>query len=133
MLVFKDIRDKEQLNKYLLENGLEPNTFHDSIYFGGFEDDKLFGICEAFLTDKGVFLGDWHVDSSHSGQGLEEAILRSLFNKLELNQIDYIFSREKHNILDKVGFQDSPEGYRLDLKRLFNSGCSCCGGEAHEE
>ena len=48
MLVFKDIRDEEQLGKYLLENGLEPKTLRNSIFFGGFEDDKLFGICEAF-------------------------------------------------------------------------------------
>ncbi len=133
MLVFKDIRDEEQLGKYLLENGLEPKTLRDGIFFGGFEDDKLFGICEAYLSDDGVFLGNWHVDDSHSGQGMEEAILRSLFNKLELNQIEYIYSKDKHSLLDRIGFQNSPEGYRLDLKKLFNGGCSCCGGGAHEE
>ncbi|MDY0255761.1 hypothetical protein [Gudongella oleilytica] len=133
MLVFKDIRDEDQLGKYLLENGLEPKALRDSTFFGGFEDEKLFGICEAYLSDDGVFLGNWHVDGSHSGQGMEEAILRSLFNKLELNQIDYIYSKDKHNLLDRIGFRDSPEGYRLDLKKLFDGGCSCCGGEVHEE
>lgn len=133
MLVFKDIKDKEQLNKYLLENGMEPKALHDSIYFGGFEDDKLFGVCEAYLSDEGVFLGDCHVLKDHSNQGMEEAILRSLFNKLELNQIDYIYSKDTSDLLKKIGFKDCPEGYRLDLKRLFNGGCSCCGGEAHEE
>lgn len=133
MLVFKDIRDEDQLGKYLLENGLEPKTLRNSIFFGGFEDDKLFGICEAYLSDDGVFLGNWHVDDPHSGQGMEEAILRSLFNKLELNQIEYIYSKDKHSLLDMIGFQNSPEGYRLDLKKLFNGGCSCCGGGAHEE
>lgn len=133
MLVFKDIKDAALLSKYLLENGLEPRTLQDRIFFGGFEEDKLFGVCEAYLSDGGVFLGDYMVDNSHSGLGMEEAILKSLFNKLELNQVHYIYSKDKNDLLNKIGFKDSPEGYRLDLKKLFNGGCSCCGGETHEK
>lgn len=133
MLVFKDIKNEDELLDYLSENGLGLLEFNNGIFFGGYEDDKLFGIAEAYLKNDRVFLGVNHIVEDHSGQGMEEAILRSLFNKLELNNIDFIYCDTKSALLDKIGFEERSEGYLLDLKKLFDSGCSCCGGEAHEE
>lgn len=133
MLVFKDIKNEEQLLNYLTENGLEDKESRDGIFFGGFEDEKLFGIAEAYLDNEKVYLGMTHVIEAYLGQGMEEAIIRSLLNKLELKHIKFVYSFEQSALLDKIGFIERDEGYGIDLVKLFNSSCSCCGGESHEE
>lgn len=132
MLIFKDITIEEQLLSYIDENGLQNKINEQGMFFGAFDDAQLFGVCEVFIPDKKAYLGVVHVKDEYSGQGMDDALVRSLFNKLELRGLKYIYSYSKGPLLDSLGFEESEEGYRCDLEELFRKGCSCCGGSHHE-
>ena len=48
MLVFKDITDEKLFLNYIDQNNLTDNANREGMYFGAFEDDLLFGMCEAY-------------------------------------------------------------------------------------
>lgn len=132
MLVFKDITDEKLFLNYIDQNNLTDNANREGMYFGAFEDDLLFGMCEAYMSNKGVTIGFVHLLPEYQNQGMEDALLKSLFNKLELRGISYIYSNLNSELLDQLGFKDSGDGYKCDIEAMFSQGCSCCGSDHHE-
>lgn len=127
MLVFKDVSNLDIINEYIEKNKLEELYFQDGLFFGGFEDDRLFGLCQVNFDEKGIAMGMIHVIEDYRGQGFGNAMVRSLFNKLDLNGIRFVYSPSANKYLDKLGFKFHGNVYGCDLKEMFNGGCSCCG------
>lgn len=132
MLVFKDITDERLVLNYIGQNNLSYKTNRDGMYFGAFEDELLFGLCEAYMSNRGVSVGFVHVLPEYQNKGMEDALLKSLFNKLELRGIKYVFSNLNNELLDQLGFKDDDDGYKCDIEAMFNKGCSCCRSDHHE-
>jgi N-acetylglutamate synthase-like GNAT family acetyltransferase len=132
MLVFKDITDEKLVLNYIYQKNLTDKVNSDGMYFGAFEDELLFGMCEAYMSSKGVTIGFVHVLPEYQNQGMEDTLLKSLFNKLELRGIKYVYSILKSELLDQLGFKDNEDGYKCDIEAMFSKGCSCCGSDHHE-
>lgn len=131
MMVFKDIIDMESIDIYIKDNNLGELFFRDGLFFGGFQDDLLFGLCQVNFTENGISMGMIHITKEFRGQGLGNAMVRSLFNKLDLNGIKFVYSQSAHPYLEKLGFKFYDRIYGCNLEELFNKGCSCCGVEDH--
>lgn len=132
MLVFKDVSNENELLEFLDQNNIVDIVHENGLFFGGYEDEKLFGIAEAYYDEGKLFLGVIKVSPLFENQRMEEAIMRSLLNKLELNGNHYIYSWENEALHKSVNFEEDGKFYRCDLKALFNKGCSCCGGDVLE-
>lgn len=129
MLVFKDVSDMIVINKYIADNKLEELYFEDGLFFGALEDDHLFGLCQVNFDEKGIAMGMIYISESHRGNGYGNAMVRSLFNKLEINGINFIYSPSTNPYLDKLGFRFHGEDYGCNLNELFSGSCSCCGDD----
>ncbi|MGM0395575.1 MAG: GNAT family N-acetyltransferase [Bacillota bacterium] len=132
MLSFKDVSDIDMIKKFLNKNDIWSEFISNGLFFGGFDDGSLFGVTQILLEDGKVYVQYVFLDKDYRGQGLGNAMIRSLLNKLEINGFHMVYSRVDNSYLEKIGFTKFKNEYQCDLKELFSGGCTCCStGDIH--
>lgn len=131
MLSFKDVSDIDMIREFLQKNGIGDNFSQKGLFFGGFDDGKLFGTSQIVLEDGKAYIQYVFIDQEYRGQGLGNAMVRSLMNKLEMNGFGMVYCKVENEYLEKVGFTMDQGEYYCNLEDLFSGGCSCCSGDHH--
>lgn len=132
MLSFKDVSDIDMIKKFLHKNDIWDRFSSKGLYFGAFNDGVLFGTTQIVLEDGKAYVQYIYLDEEYRGQGLGNAMVRSLLNKLELNGFHMVYSKIENDYLEKIGFSMDQGEYYCDLKKMFSGGCSCCIDKHHE-
>jgi ribosomal protein S18 acetylase RimI-like enzyme len=126
MLNFKDVADIDTIKSFLTKNRIKESFSPKGLYFGAFDDGKLFGTTQIVLEDGKAYIQFIFIDEDYRGQGLGNAMVRSLLNKLELNGFKMVYSKVE------IGFSLDQGEYYCNLEDLFSGGCSCCIGDHHD-
>jgi ribosomal protein S18 acetylase RimI-like enzyme len=132
MLSFKDVSDIDMIKNFLNKNSIWEKFSPKGLFFGAFDDGKLFGTTQIVLEDGKAYIQFVFIDKEYRGQNLGNTMVRSLLNKLELNGFNMVYSKVENEYLEKIGFSIDQGEYFCDLKELFSGGCSCCMGGQHE-
>lgn len=113
MLVFRE------LNKSLERK--------NSIFFGGFDDDYLFGICIMEIEEQNAELIYLYIEPDYRNDKLGDALLKSTLNKLDKIGVKYVSYSETNDYLLKVGFKKSENNHiYLELPSFFENQCNKC-------
>ncbi|MCR3955752.1 MAG: GNAT family N-acetyltransferase [Gudongella sp.] len=132
MLSFKDVSDIDMIKRFLNKNSIWERFSPKGLFFGAFDDGKLFGTTQIVLEDGKAYIQFVFIDKEYRGQGLGNAMVRSLFNKLEMNGFNMVYSKIEDEYLEKIGFSMDQGEYYCNLEDLFSGGCSCCIGDHHD-
>lgn len=132
MLSFKDVSDIDMIKRFLDKNDIRDSFSPKGLYFGAFDDGSLFGATQVVLEDGKAYIQFVFIDQEYRGQGLGNAMVRSLLNKLEMNGFKMVYSKMDNEYLERIGFMIDQGEYYCDLEKLFSGGCSCCIGDHHE-
>jgi ribosomal protein S18 acetylase RimI-like enzyme len=132
MLSFKDVADIDTIKSFLTKNRIKESFSPKGLYFGAFDDGKLFGTTQIVLEDGKAYIQFIFIDEDYRGQGLGNAMVRSLLNKLELNGFKMVYSKVENEYLKKIGFSLDQGEYYCNLEEMFSGGCSCCIGDHHD-
>lgn len=125
MLIFKDLEDKEIIGKFLKEENLNYTYKQNGHYFACLENDKLIGLAKVNIRSERLTLEFLHFRKDSYDLELASALLKSLLFKLESLNYKELFSFEKNDLLDKIGFREGESSYKLVLKDFLTSSCSC--------
>lgn len=129
MLVFKEIKDYNVVKEFLANESINYFfEFNNSLIYGGFEDENLFGLCIIHIKENKGEIKYLAVKDNFRGSNLGDGLLRSALNKLDKMGINFVFYPNVDTYLLKIGFQESHEGYLfIELPDFFNNPCSNCG------
>ncbi|MDY0234515.1 MAG: hypothetical protein RBR71_00595 [Gudongella sp.] len=125
MLIFKDIQDRDMINRFIKTQALAEEFQLAGDYFGCIDGEDLVGLCKIQIKSDRLVLIYIYFKEEYKLLKLESALLKSLlfrFNDFEYNELD---SFQKSIILDKLGFREIDGQYKLILKEFLVSNCSC--------
>ena len=125
MIVFTDIQDQDMITRFIDKEDLVKEFSLDGNYFGCIEGDDLIGLCKVQIKAKELILVYMHFSKEYKLLELESALLKSMLFRFE--DLDYkdLFSLQKNENLNKLGFKEIDGDYKLTLKEFLVSTCSC--------
>lgn len=129
MLSFKDISDIDMIKTFLVNHNIGDRFSPKGLFFGAFDNEILFGVIQILLEDGKVYIHYIFLDEKYRGESLGNAMVKSLFNKLDVNGFETVYSRVENSYLEKVGFTKVNGEYQCDLVKMFSCSCNCSVGE----
>ena len=127
MLIFKELKDENLIKDFLKDFDIPYKQKETDLFFGGFDDEKLFGVCRIKFKEEKVILDYIIISDIYEGDNLGDALLRATLNKLDnmgVNEVIYLF---QDDYLIKKGFVRREKDLFVSLPDFFNKKCSSCG------
>ncbi len=120
----------DEINKIksiLNKEGIE-DTILDGIVYVVIDNEELVGVGKAKPNKKSE-LDYLVIREDKRNQGLGDALLRAILNKLYNQGIEKLYYKSNDTYLMKKGFvlNDANE-LELNIPDFFNKGCNSCGG-----
>lgn len=127
MLIFKELKDENLIKDFLNNFDIPYKKKETDLFFGGFDEDKLFGVCRIKFKEEKVILDYIIISDNYEGDNLGDALLRATLNKLDnmgVKEVVYLF---QDDYLIKKGFVRREKDLFVSLPEFFNMKCSNCG------
>ena len=125
MIKVLPIQSKLRQEEICLKCGVEYDA--DLLAYAVSVDDRLSGICQFKLTDKGGVIHDIAATTDHYDADALFVMGRGALNFIDLcgvHYATYVGSGAEDSLLRKIGFKQNSDGvYEIDLNGFFTDHC----------
>ena len=125
MLKVLPIQSKLKQEEICIKCGVEYNA--DLLAYAAYVDDRLCGVCQFKLTDKGGLIYDLAPTTDFLSRDALFVMGRGTLNFIDLSGVHnatYLGKTEDEDLLRLIGFKKDDDGvFRIDLEGFFTDHC----------
>lgn len=125
MLKVLPIQSKLKQEEICIKCGVEYNA--DLLAYAAYVDDRLCGVCQFKLTDKGGLIYDLAPTTDFLSRDALFVMGRGTLNFIDLSGVHnatYLGKNEDEDLLRLIGFKKDDDGvFRIDLEGFFTDHC----------
>lgn len=125
MLKVLPIQSKLKQEEICVKCGVEYNA--DLLAYAAYVDDRLCGVCQFKLTDKGGLIYDLAPTTDFCNRDALFVMGRGTLNFIDLSGVHnatYLGNTDDEELLRLIGFKKDDDGaFRIDLEGFFTDHC----------